>query len=183
MKKFKIVPSLILLALCVAVLGIGIYAASPASNQITGTVTVTAANVSVTIEAYSGSTATGDPIASITTRTGDELKLGSLEFVRKASAYAEETGSNRDSLEYADKLSEVEDIVITFKIINNSSTTDIGAYFSTDDMKEHKNSTFNLRGTITSSQTTVSNVATMTITSTDYLQVAKKVGSTEALEH
>ena len=77
MKKFKIVPSLILLALCVAVLGIGIYAASPASNQITGTVTVTGANGQIAVSVYKNNVKVGQ---TETTRTGVNMSYGEIEF-------------------------------------------------------------------------------------------------------
>ena len=44
MKRMKLIPSILLLVLCIGVLGLGVYAASPTSNAITGTITVNSAN-------------------------------------------------------------------------------------------------------------------------------------------
>ena len=116
MKKFKIIPSLILLALCVAVLGIGIYAASPASNQITGTVTVNAANAPITIQAYLG-TPTTTPISDlVTTRTSKPVGIYNNSLVFNCSN--------------ANNVGDVNSILVTFRVTNLSTTSDLGVYFS-----------------------------------------------------
>ena len=131
MKKIKLLPSMLLLVLCLAVLGVGIYAAQPASNTISGTVTVTAANAEVAIEVYKNglTTQVGE---TFNTRTGSTINLGTQAFVRKASAYAGETGTleEKQSLARANTIDEVEDIELFFKIYNHSSKK-LAVYFNT----------------------------------------------------
>ncbi len=52
MKKFKILPSLIMLVLCIGVLAVGVYALSPISNSIAGTINITAGKASIAITGY-----------------------------------------------------------------------------------------------------------------------------------
>ncbi len=52
MKKVKIIPSLIMLILCIGVLSIGIYALNPISNSIAGTISISAGKASLAITGY-----------------------------------------------------------------------------------------------------------------------------------
>ena len=52
MKRIKLIPSILLLVLCIGVLGLGVYAASPTSNAITGTITVNSANNEVILSVF-----------------------------------------------------------------------------------------------------------------------------------
>ena len=52
MKKFKLLPSLIMLVLCIGVLAIGVYALSPISNSIAGTISISAGKASLAITGY-----------------------------------------------------------------------------------------------------------------------------------
>ena len=117
MKKLKLIPGLILLALCLAVLGVGIYAAAPASNTITGTVSVTAANAEVEISVYENYYNPGSPatnrLSTGTTRSGLELSMGSFNF--------DASGANT---KYDVPLKE---IILVVK--NHSTTQDLGMYF------------------------------------------------------
>ena len=129
MKKFKIVPSLILLALCVAVLGIGIYAASPASNSITGTVTVTSANAEVQIDVFKNEAIEANRVAtSVTTRTSKNITLNSslLTFERTTEAKADGKGA---SIEFAEDEDDVAPLTLIFRVTNLSGK-DLGVYFS-----------------------------------------------------
>ena len=121
MKKIKLLPSLILLALCVAVLGIGIYAASPASNQITGTVTVNAANSPIKVQAFLGAVASDKPLTSeVSTRTSTTLDLNENRTTNPMVLNASE----------ADDVDEVASVLVTFKITNLSTSKPLGVYFS-----------------------------------------------------
>ena len=52
MKKFKLLPSLIMLVLCIGVLAVGVYALSPISNSIAGTINISAGKASIAITGY-----------------------------------------------------------------------------------------------------------------------------------
>ena len=118
MKKLKLIHGLILLALCVAVLGIGIYATAPASNTITGTISVTAANAEVEVSVYQDSYNPASPAtnrqSTATTRTGSSvLSMGAIAFDASSA-----------NTKYEVPLKE---IIIVIK--NHSTTQQLGAYF------------------------------------------------------
>lgn len=102
-------PAMLLLVLCVGVLCMGIYAATPNSNQITGSITVNSANPEVHIECL----VDGVSKKEFTTRTGDKWTISGLNFITQS----------------ANTIYDVEDIEITLRITNNSSRP-LGAYFS-----------------------------------------------------
>ncbi len=52
MKKFKLLPSLIMLVLCVGVLAVGVFALNPISNNIAGTISISAGKASLAITGY-----------------------------------------------------------------------------------------------------------------------------------
>ena len=114
-RKFKLLPGILLLALCFAVLGVGIYAAQPASNNISGTITVNAANAEVDIEVYQVTSAgASTKISEGSTRTGlSTLSYGELEF---------------DTSE-ANNIYDVDFQEIRIKLSNKSTSQDLGAYF------------------------------------------------------
>ena len=123
MKRIKLIPSLILLALCIAILGIGIYAAAPAGNTITGTVTVNAANAEVGIALYDDPTGYNPGVGGYqfgdgttkkgNTRTGLSLSYSAVEF--DASS--------------ANVLSDVATVTKLIVVKNNSTTKHLGVYF------------------------------------------------------
>ena len=128
-RRLKIIPSVLLLVLCLGILGVGIYAAKPASNTISGTVTVNAANARVLVDTYLEEIGNGNKIATqLDTRTVGTIEFNqALSFVRN-SAYVK--SGQTTSLEYADFIYEVDDMNIIFGIQNTSTTTDLGVYFS-----------------------------------------------------
>lgn len=77
MKRIKLLPCVLMLVLCIGVLGLGIYAATPATNTITGQITVNSANAQITITAYEDNTS-NTAIATATTRAGTTLDIGGL---------------------------------------------------------------------------------------------------------
>ena len=70
MKRIKVFSALLILLLCFTILGVGIYAASPAVNTISGNITVAGANaeVEIVVATYDGTTETQRDTA--TTRKG-----------------------------------------------------------------------------------------------------------------
>ena len=52
MKKVKLIPSLIMLVLCIGVLAVGVFALSPISNSIAGTISISAGKASLAITGY-----------------------------------------------------------------------------------------------------------------------------------
>ena len=128
-RRLKIVPSILLLVLCLGILGVGIYAAKPASNTISGTVTVTAANARVLIDVYKDKVEEGYEIANqVDTRTGATISLNNMTFVKR----------NGEDLSKADDTSTVADIPLIFKI-TNYSTKNLGVYFSDEVIDEPMN--------------------------------------------
>ena len=161
-RKIKLIPGVLLLVLCLGILGVGIYAAKPASNTITGTVTVNAANTEVSIAVYDlDDYEDYDPveddfgygaISSDTNRVGSTLTL----------SYGNITldGSN------ANNTSDVPEVTKVFVIKNNStsSTSQLGAYFWNRDTES------NVSGSSTVVPTTAAITASAgTVTATDIL--------------
>ncbi len=111
MKKAKIFSSVLLLVLCLGILGVGIYAAAPANNKISGKIKVNAASSSVSIWAY---ITEGNYLIEETTRTGfTETLEDILEF----------------SVGGKNVVSEIDPITLTIKVQNNSTSNELGAYF------------------------------------------------------
>ena len=117
MKKIKLLPSILLLVLCLGILGVGIYAAKPASNTISGTVSVTAANAEVEISVYQDNYDSANPAtnrqSTATTRAGATLAFGDFTF----------DASGADT-KYDVPMKE---IIIVVK--NHSTNSDLGMYF------------------------------------------------------
>lgn len=116
MKRLKLLPSVLMLVLCVGVLCMGIYAASPNSNQITGSITINAANPEVNFNAYLGTVSSETKIGTANGRVGTEIELNStdLKFIT----------------ENADTVQDVAPITIYIEMINTSTTEALGAYFA-----------------------------------------------------
>ncbi len=124
MRKVKLLPSVLMLVLCVAVLAIGVYAAAPVSHSIQGSINVSAAGANVRITAYLDKTGDGysndDTVISndgngnnyLETRTNGTLNINTnaLDF----------TEANMDAKEYS------KNVILE---IHNKSSIDLGAYF------------------------------------------------------
>ena len=104
MKKLKLLPSILMLVLCVGVLAVGIYAVKPTKNQISGTITIGASNADVTMTVYKGST-TGTVLGSAVARAGTNLNIGALNF----------------SMENVNTLDNVQDIVLVIVFTTSSN--------------------------------------------------------------
>ncbi|MBQ9786060.1 MAG: hypothetical protein IJW25_01180, partial [Clostridia bacterium] len=132
MKKFKYLPSVLMLVLCLAVLAVGIYAIKPTQNTIEGTITIGATNPHVVITAYKTAALNEDG----TEATANKL-VGPLDA--RAGAKLEIADSLEFDIEKANTKEDVDDLVIVLKI-ENKSNKDLGAYFyeglSTDTMPE-----------------------------------------------
>ena len=120
MKKFKLLPSVLMLVLCMGVLAVGIYAISPAQNNVTGTISVIASNVEVEITAYSSTNkSTATQISDVvTTRTGTPIEI-----------YNDKLEFNCSSASSSD---DVADITIVLQIKNKSASKVLGAFFLKD---------------------------------------------------
>ena len=116
MKKVKLLPSILMLVMCIAVLGVGIYAVSPAKNNVTGTITVIASNPEISITAYYESAIDGNEIGeSQTTRTGVEIDITDTRMTFDTSN--------------ANTAGDVDSKYVVIKLQNNSST-EMGVYFA-----------------------------------------------------
>ncbi len=113
MKRTKLIPGIIMLILCVSVLCIGIYAVTPTTNNIVGTINLIAANPEIEITAYLGTNKATQISDTVTGRTSKTINLyaNSLEFV-------EPEGANP-----------VTDLTLVIEIKNNSTAVDVGVFF------------------------------------------------------
>lgn len=156
MKKSKLIPSILLLVLCLAVMGVGIYAAIPTSTSIEGTLTIIAPARELDISgvvtgAKESRTLSTDSVHDVTS-----WNLSTLSFDL----------SNRESLD------EVEDIEIKVHI-KNKSIFEYGAYFykknATLDAKG--NATINSFENLNSSIVNSDNVKLADVTLSDYTHI------------
>lgn len=136
MKKAKLIPSMLMLILCVSVLAVGIYSAVPITNTITGTINISAgASAQISITAYLDNSGISDDTvmsSTINTKTSSVLTLNkSLDF-------------NCDDV-YIGEHEKVPAQKLYLSVTNNSSIA-LGTYF--------------LEGSISSSGTTKDNIAT-----------------------
>ena len=103
MKKFKLLPTILMLVLSVGVLAVGVFAITPTKNSISGTITIGAAarevSIQMNIKNIQGNDVTEE---ARTIRGGDTFTLGDIVFDSAA----------------ANNLSEVEDVIIEFNITN-----------------------------------------------------------------
>lgn len=165
MKKAKIILCIVTLSLFVAMLGIGIYAASPTSNSIAGTIRTNASNARVLIDTYYTQVDAGNVLASrVDTRLGGNIVFNSnLSFQRK-SHFVESAG--REAISYASNLYEVDDICILF-VITNYTTKPLGVFFSDTVISDKLDSIYQTAETA-STGTGASTVLSKVVTSKNY---------------
>ena len=135
MKKTKLIPSIIMFILCVAVLAIGVYAVSPTTHNIVGTVTISAGGANVRIAGYLDD---GDGDFSDDVKVTDTY---TSRISQTISIYANALDFDCSS---AFDISEVAEKKLYFKV-ENLSTYSLGAYF--------------LEGNVPDSGATLSNIA------------------------
>ena len=120
MKKIKILPSILMLVACIAILGVGVFAVAPTQNTISGSITINSSNPEVEIMVYrvvkegEGTKYEAISTSPYVARAGVDIALGNLEFNSQG----------------ANDIDEVEDIVIKF-VVTNKSTERLGMYFAT----------------------------------------------------
>ena len=121
MKKLKILPSILMLTLCIAILGVGVFAVAPTQNTISGSITINSANLEIGIKAYKydaqGSLEQTPFFEAPSVRSGVDIDLDELEF-------------NLENINTQQELTNA-DIKILIKITNPNATV-LGAYFSND---------------------------------------------------
>lgn len=118
MKKFKLLPTILLLVCCVGILAVGVYAVTPKKHNITSNVVVTATQNPVRVEMLINDVSYG----AREIRAGTTWECGNLSF----------------NLDNTNIISDVPEIFVTFKITNlETATTDaevaqksIGAFFA-----------------------------------------------------
>ena len=113
MKKFKFLPYIMIMVLSVAVLVLGVYAAAPSNNTITGSISIEASSLPYAVECY----------------IDDDLAK-SQETVRGGITWTEGLSNLKFKTDSAETINDVPEIVLTFKITNKSDTP-LGAYFYT----------------------------------------------------
>ncbi len=134
MKRAKLVPSLIMLCLSIAVLCFGVYSFTPISNSVGATITITASTANVTVTAYVDDDNNKNNDTAIS-NTYDSSNPQNLTITADKLVFDCSSASD---------LANVSAINLYFKVTNSSSAS-VGAYF--------------LQGTI-SGETTLENVAT-----------------------
>ena len=135
MKKTKLIPSILMLVLCTAVLAVGIYAASPTSHSVVGTVNISAGGANVSITGYLDD---GDGDFS------NDVKVTNTYTSRTAQTISIYANALDFDCASAFDISEVAEKKLYFKVQNHSSFS-LGAYF--------------LEGTVPEGGTTESNIA------------------------
>ena len=110
MKKAKLIPSILMLVLLLGVVSVGIYAAKPSVNNITGSLTIVPPDALVEISASVGNTEVIDT---------QRVAYGKTFEIENALQL---------SMQGASEVWEVEDTVLTINI-TNLSNKELGAYF------------------------------------------------------
>ncbi len=135
MKRFRLLPSILMLVLCTAVLAVGIYAASPTSHSVVGTINISAGGANVSITGYLDD---GDGDYTDDVKVTDTYTSRTSQTI---SIYANALDFDCSS---ASDISEVAEKKLYFKVQNHSNFS-LGAYF--------------LEGTVPESGTTIGNIA------------------------
>ena len=118
MKKFRILAGFMMLALCFAILTIGVYAIKPTANNITGNISISGIELAeVDVTCF---------VNGVQKETHDNIKQG-ITWKQDISSLSFNTTGKL-------VVSEVESIVLTIRIQNESSTQSLGAYFHTGDL-------------------------------------------------
>ena len=111
MKRFRLLPNILMLVLCIGVLAVGIYAAAPMANNVTGTISVKSSGAEVTIEAwFEGDDSTYQKRENV--RTMQEFTFSAISIDFSNAKY----------------LSDVPRQKLRIKITNHSGK-ELGAYF------------------------------------------------------
>ena len=99
MKKFKILPSLLMLVVCVGVLAVGIFALAPRKNTINGTINITASSSPIKLEVFVDNT-NGTPIKTYpSVRGGEQIKINELLGGSILDFYVEDANTIEDVYE------------------------------------------------------------------------------------
>ncbi|MBQ9785966.1 MAG: hypothetical protein IJW25_00685, partial [Clostridia bacterium] len=125
MKKFKHLPTILVMVLCIAVIAVGIYAIQPTHNTIKGNVTIGASNPAVNLTVYyvPNGVTVEDAVLN------DANKIGTTKTARYG-VELELTDSRLDfGMDYINEVDEVNAQTIAIKI-ENTSTQVLGAYFT-----------------------------------------------------
>ncbi len=133
MKKIRLLPSFLMLVLCVVSLVVGAYALKPKKSNVQGTISISASNAEVEITAYLGANKTTKVSNTVSTRANSVVPI--YEDVLSFNGSGKATAS------------EVDAIILVLEIKNNSTEHELGAFFSQDET---------LPETITSSNITTS---------------------------
>ena len=124
MKKFKMLPAIMMLVLCVATLAIGVFALAPTQNAFTGSITINAVNPNIIITAYK-------------LEIGVETQFFGPQSARKGLTIplGDQMTMNAEDLNDEDELDSL-DIKFIIKIENPSTENKLGAYFSSVSMEQ-----------------------------------------------
>lgn len=125
MKKFRYLPAVLMMVLCLAVLAVGIYALKPKRNSIEGTITLTSSNPGVNLTAYyvPEGVVVSDAVME------DANKIGTTKSARTGVKLNITDSRLAFNPENANKASDVKPQVVAIKIENTSNKT-LGAYFT-----------------------------------------------------
>lgn len=126
MKKFKLLPAMLMLVLCVGVLAIGVFAITPTKNTISGTITINASNPEMIISVYPLNSEGVRQTAlyeNVSVRSGININLGNTMTF---------------DLSKVNTKDELKDYTIDYEIeVQNPTATKMAVYFTTEDKGEN----------------------------------------------
>lgn len=123
MKKFKILPTVLMLIMCVGVLAVGIFAMTPMHNDIDAIIAVKGVNSPVKIEVFIDNTSGPALITYDEVRKGEDIELD--EISKELLKFAPE-GVNT--------LNEVPPKKLILRVTNLDSSKQLGAYFLEEEL-------------------------------------------------
>ena len=115
MKRLKFLPSVLMLVLSIAVLGLGVYAASPSTNTVTGSIKINASSYPIALRCLL-----------------DDNEIEYHQTIRSGITWTDGLSNLEFNTDTALTLEDVADRVITLEV-TNLSNVNLGAYFLTDD--------------------------------------------------
>lgn len=120
MKKFKFLPAILMMVLCMGVLAVGIFALKPTKNTLNGSVTIVGVNAPVKLEVFIDSTTNASVKTFEEVRSGEQINLDEIlgeDNLLKFNA----KGTNT--------LSQVPSRKLIIRLTNLDTNTQLGAYF------------------------------------------------------
>lgn len=127
MKKFKFLPTILMICLCIGILAIGVFAIDAGRNDLNGSITVSGVSAPVKMEIFIDSTENGAIKTISEVRGGEQINfdelLGKNNLLKFDAANANE-------------FHEVPARKIIVRVTNLNTEKQLGAYFLTDELSK-----------------------------------------------